>query len=214
MIILHLFRLSERRDSMSESDEYMTLVSANENEIKIKKSRFIANAFHIESKEDLQKYINKIRKKFFDARHHPYAYITRKDNFRYSDDDEPAGTSGLPIYEAICKYNFTDTLVIVTRYFGGIKLGTGGLKRAYFQAADNCLKNSISEKKYLYDKIDLSVDFSYISQVMKLFEKYNVISDKDYSEECFSQTISIRKSLKNNFINELINYTNGKIKFF
>lgn len=196
---------------MNNKDEYLTLKSAKETEIKINKSRFIANAFHIESKDEFQKFHTEIKKKFYDARHHPFAYIMRTEGFRYNDDGEPSGTSGMPVYEAIEKHNLTDTMVIVTRYFGGIKLGTGGLKRAYFQAADECLMNAKIEKKFLYDEFKFEVDFSFISQVMKLFEKYKVITKEDTSSVNFSGIILIRKSLTENLKSELINNTNGKI---
>ena len=199
---------------MNQYDEYFTLLCSKETEIKINKSRFIANAFHVEMKDDFQKFHAEIRKKYFDARHHPYAYIIRNESFRYNDDGEPSGTSGLPIYEAIEKFNLTDTLVIVTRYFGGIKLGTGGLKRAYYQAAVECLSNSEIEKKFLYDEIKYEVEFAFISQIMKLFEKYKVITKEDSSTVNFAGTLLIRKSLSEIFKSDLINSTNGKIKLY
>ena len=195
-------------------DEYLTIATPNEHEIKISKSRFIASAFHIESKEDFIQYRQEIKKRYFDARHHPFGYIIRTEDFRYNDDGEPSGTSGLPIYEAIAAHNLTDTLVIVTRYFGGVKLGTGGLKRAYFQAANECLSSAKTEKKYLYDEIKIEMDFAYISLLMKLTDKYKVIISEDNSTVKYAGTLLVRKSMTENFKSELINFTNGKINIF
>lgn len=101
-----------------------------------KRSKFIAHVYHVESEEQAAAIIAEVRKKYWDARHNVYAYVLREGNIKkYSDDSEPHGTAGPPVLDAIIAADVTDTLVVVTRYFGGILLGTGGLVRAYTDSA-------------------------------------------------------------------------------
>lgn len=124
----------------------------HEAEIIIEKSRFIAHAYQVNSIEEASVIINENKKKYWDATHNCLAFIIGKNQeyMRSSDDGEPNGTAGVPILEAIKKGGITNTLVIVTRYFGGIKLGAGGLVRAYSKATSTCLSQaSYIEKKEL-----------------------------------------------------------------
>lgn len=125
-------------------ESYNTIMSTVSGEITEKRSRFIAAAFHIESEEEANTIIAETRKKYWDARHNCYAYIAGTDNevSRFSDDGEPGGTAGRPILDVLKSRELTDTLVIVTRYFGGVLLGTGGLVRAYTDATLEALKNA------------------------------------------------------------------------
>ena len=113
------------------------MIGCASGEITEKKSRFIANVYEIHSEEEALKILESVRKKYYDARHNCYAYVlgARNETQRFSDDKEPQGTAGKPILEVITKQGFHNTLIVVTRYFGGILLGTGGLVRAYTQAA-------------------------------------------------------------------------------
>ena len=123
-----------------------------ETEIIIEKSRFIAHAYQVNSIEEATLIINENKKKYWDATHNCLAFVIGKNQeyMRSSDDGEPSGTAGVPILEAIKKAGITNTLVIVTRYFGGIKLGAGGLVRAYSKATSTCLSEaSYIEKKEL-----------------------------------------------------------------
>lgn len=106
-------------------------------EIVEKKSKFIANVFYVETSRDAEEIIKNINKKYYDARHNCYAYSVKNPNEsikRFSDDGEPSGTAGAPMLNIIEKNNISNILIIVTRYFGGILLGTGGLVRAYSEA--------------------------------------------------------------------------------
>ena len=118
-------------------DEYVTLKGESGGELKVQGSRFISTAYSAGSAEEVEKIVAARRKKYHDASHHCYAYRLGPggETFRINDDGEPSGTGGRPILAAIDREGLTDTLVMVTRYFGGIKLGTGGLARAYGQAA-------------------------------------------------------------------------------
>jgi len=114
-------------------------------EIVEKKSKFIADLFYIESKEEAENKIKEIKKKYYDAKHHCFAYITfdedKKIIERYSDDGEPQGTAGAPMLAILKGSKLVNVLVVVTRYFGGILLGTGGLVRAYSDATEKALEN-------------------------------------------------------------------------
>ena len=112
----------------------------NQNEIIIKKSRFISLMYEISSKEDVDNILEVLKKEHKKARHFPYAYKLN-NTAKKSDDKEPSGTAGLPIYNTIERNNLNNTLIVVIRYFGGIKLGAGGLIRAYSSAAANLLEN-------------------------------------------------------------------------
>ena len=112
----------------------------NQNEIIIKKSRFISLMYEISSKEDVDNILEVLKKEHKKARHFPYAYKLN-NTAKKSDDKEPSGTAGLPIYNIIERNNLNNTLIVVIRYFGGIKLGAGGLIRAYSSAAANLLEN-------------------------------------------------------------------------
>ena len=128
-----------------------TVYRAGSGEITEKKSRFIASAVPVKTEEEALEFIASVRKKYWDARHNCYAYIIGEhgETMRSSDDGEPSGTAGKPILEILLAENLTDTAVVVTRYFGGILLGTGGLVRAYSSAAHEALSASvIIEKKH------------------------------------------------------------------
>lgn len=119
----------------------ITLSKTGESKIEVKKSVFIGRSFHITSPEDAAQYLASERKKYPDARHLCYAWVLGGDNARQktSDDGEPQGTAGQPLLELLTSNNFTDTLVCVTRYFGGTLLGTGGLRRAYSDSGRQAL---------------------------------------------------------------------------
>ena len=112
----------------------------NKNEIVIKKSRFLGFIYEIDNEEDIKNILNNIRKEHKKAKHFPYAFKLN-NTAKKSDDKEPSGTAGLPIYNIIEKNNLNNILIIIVRYFGGIKLGAGGLIRAYSHTASNLLDN-------------------------------------------------------------------------
>ena len=124
---------------------YTTVKGENIYEKIIEKSRFITYSFSVTTPEQAKEYLDKIRKKHSDATHNCYGYKLKDGTSKFSDDGEPSGTAGAPIYEAINTSNLVDLIVVVTRYFGGVKLGAGGLVRAYF----NCAKEGldIAEKQ-------------------------------------------------------------------
>lgn len=121
---------------------YITVKHEAQGEITEKRSRFIANVFPVTDAATAAAIIAETKKRYWDARHNIYAYLLKNGEMRYSDDGEPGGTAGMPVLDLLKKQNTVDCLVIVTRYFGGILLGTGGLVRAYTAAAAQGIKNA------------------------------------------------------------------------
>ena len=194
-------------------DFYFTISSHSAAEIKIMKSKFISNAYPIRKSADTANLINEFKKKYYDASHFPYAYRAgmHLDEFRYSDDGEPSGSAGKPLLEVIDKNDLTDVLLITARYFGGIKLGVGGLRRAFFAAGEACLDNADIIKKFIMHSIKAEFDYSYINLIMKLIEKekINILSNES-GDRC-SLILEIRESQYEKLILKMSDLTNGKI---
>lgn len=119
---------------------YRTVSDTSVAEIIEKKSRFISHLTHVESEEEARAFVERIREEHRQARHNVYAYLLRSGRTRYSDDGEPAQTSGLPTFEALAHASLADVAVVTTRYFGGVLLGTGGLVRAYGSACNAAIR--------------------------------------------------------------------------
>lgn len=156
-------------------------------EIVEKKSKFIANLFYVETKEDAEKYINEINKKYHDARHNCYAYsIFSEDGIvnKFSDDGEPSGTAGGPMLNILTSNEITNVLVIVTRYFGGILLGTGGLVRAYSEATTEAINQAEIIKKDYGLEVNFFVDYPEFEKLKYYFKQNNIkIVDVAYEEK-------------------------------
>lgn len=169
-----------------ENMEFYTIDSSATAEIIEKKSRFIANAYNVESKEEAEEKIKQIKKKYYDAKHNCFAFSIIEENnviLKSSDDAEPSGTAGEPILNVIKKNNLKNILIVVTRYFGGILLGTGGLTRAYSNAASSVIEkcNIIKEEKGLEAIIEL--DYSENDKFKYYCEKNNIrITNIKYNE--------------------------------
>ena len=198
---------------MPVKDSYLTVEAGTEREIKVQKSRFIAQAFPFKSQEDLNGILAEVKKKYYDASHHPFAYRLGigGDNFRYSDDGEPSGSSGKPVLEAIDKFSLTDVVVIVTRYFGGTKLGVGGLRRAYFEAAETCLGEAEIREKFLLEMLELQFDYRFMNMVMQLISKKEAVIKSNDSGEKVKLACEVRSSRIAAFKKELVNLTSGTI---
>ena len=171
--------------------EYTT-ISAIETvaEIVIEKSRFIAAAIHVDSVEEAAEFVNAKRKAYFDATHNCYAYAVG-DRVKFSDDGEPQGTAGMPIYECI-KNNGLDRLcVVVTRYFGGIKLGAGGLVRAYSGSCAEVLKQC--EKLAMTDctRAEVVIGYSLLKPLRKALAPHAREENVDYGDKVTSWVIIV-----------------------
>jgi uncharacterized YigZ family protein len=196
-------------------DSYYTLKEYNTSKLIIKRSTFIAQAFPLEFDQVVSRILDSVKNKFYDARHHPYSLKTgvEKVCYKTSDDGEPSGSSGKPILNVIEKYDLTNVLIVVTRYFGGIKLGVGGLRRAYFDAAEECIKTAKIIKKYLYAGIQFEFDYRFINSIMNLLEKEKTKINKNLSDEKVKLYCNVRLTKINKLKKDLTNITNGKIKF-
>lgn len=174
----------------------MFCVNNSENIIIINKSKFITNIFYINNLNDINIYLNKIKEKYKDATHHCYAYIINNTK-RFNDDGEPNGTAGMPILDCLEKNKLNHTLCIVTRYFGGIKLGAGGLVRAYSNSISNALKNSEFFKLKDGYKIKITFEYNNSKQVDNLVKDYE-ITKKEYGK-----VITYELLITNDFLNKL-----------
>lgn len=167
-------------------DRYETLARPSHAEIpKVKGSRFIADAVPVESVDDAERELEKIRRQHRDATHHCFAYRLGAggESFRSSDDGEPSGSAGAPILRQIESSGLSDVLVVVTRFFGGTKLGTGGLARAYGDAASLVLHRSVRRIRQLYGRLELAFAYDDTSPVMHLVERFDArVLDSRYGE--------------------------------
>lgn len=183
-------------------DTYRSIASAARAEIKVKGSRFLAVATCVRSEGDITDTLATIRKEHYTARHHCFAYRlgAAGDQFRYSDDGEPNGTAGPPILRQIDGRSLTNTLIVVTRYFGGTKLGTGGLIRAYSDAASEVLENASVEEHILRETLDVRFAYPDTSPAMHTIEQFDIsVVATAYSEDtCLS--LAIRRSQVDAFV--------------
>jgi len=196
-------------------DSYKTIRKSVEAELKEKGSRFVCRATPVSTRDEAEKLIGDINQKFYDATHNCYAYNVGcgKDTIsRFNDDGEPAGTAGKPILQAITSRHLTDIVVIVTRYFGGTKLGTGGLVRAYGGSATLALDKADIIIEFLKTDVNILYDYQYSNLVRNLINKYKGdIESTDYGENV-SQNIRIRNSKTTEFINQLTDLSSGHVK--
>lgn len=153
-------------------------------EITEKKSKFICNVFHVESVQEAEDKLNIVRKKYHDARHNCYVYkVVEEDAFKASDDGEPSGTAGVPMLNIVNGRNLSNILVVVTRYFGGILLGTGGLVRAYSLATTTALEDSNIIKQEMGLEASFNVEYKELEEVKYHLKNRNiVISRQEYLE--------------------------------
>ncbi len=199
---------------MSSPGIIKTLKESSINRYKEKSSEFIAEAFPVTSEEEIQIRLNEVKKKYYDASHHCYAFRLKDDSFRYSDAGEPNGTAGIRILNAIDHFEVKDILLIVTRYFGGIKLGVGPLGKAYYRSAEMLLKGCIYQEERPYRKIKALCGFEYISVVHREISAHSSIIENIKYGEKVSFDILIPYENMDLFINELTNSTNGNVSIF
>ncbi|HIV42414.1 MAG TPA: YigZ family protein [Candidatus Mediterraneibacter guildfordensis] len=166
-------------------EAYTTVCGYGTGEIVEKKSRFIAEVFPVVSEDEISAHIEKIKKEYWDARHHCWAYVIGQNpgTERMSDDGEPAGTAGKPILEVIRGRGLTDVLVVVTRYFGGTLLGTGGLVRAYTQAALEGLSHAGILRKVPGVRLKIGTDYTGLGKIQYLLAQREIsILDTVYTD--------------------------------
>lgn len=179
-----------------------TIIEGKTAEVTEKKSRFIANIFHVENVTEADEKIKQINKKYYDAKHNCYAYIVDGIE-KCSDDGEPSKTAGAPMLDILKKNQFTNVLVIVTRYFGGILLGTGGLVRAYSEATKRAIENSdvveiVSGERYI-----IEVSYENVNNVLYWCNKLNIKICENVYETSIKLTIESTKEDKEKLINNV-----------
>ena len=194
--------------------EYRTIAQAAQDEFVEKRSRFIGYARPVQTEEEAQAFIAEMKSRHWDATHNVYAYILREGNIqRYSDDGEPQGTAGIPTLDVLQKSHVTDVAVVVTRYFGGILLGGGGLVRAYSHSASIALKAAGIITMKECSLLMLSCDYSRYGRVSSLIpECGGIIDDTDFAGDV-TLSFHMAPELMGSFARKLADATNGQVTF-
>lgn len=186
-----------------------TIKKRTEYEEIIKKSVFIARAAPVKTVEEAMDFLNSVKEP--KASHNCWAYRIG-DEYRSSDDGEPGGTAGRPILSAIEQNDLDQVMVVVTRYFGGIKLGAGGLVRAYSGIASHCLQTAIRIEIREYEDLTISVPFEYSGLLYRLIDNFECQKkNEDYDERGLIMTLRIDISQKDDFLQQLVQACQGEI---
>ena len=198
---------------MESNAGYLSVSGETVTEKTIEKSRFITTSAHVDGEEEAKAFISSVREKYKDATHNCYAYVAdEKGNFmRFSDDGEPQGTAGMPMLEVVRAQNLKQTAVVVTRYFGGIKLGAGGLLRAY---SGSVAENLAEAKKVCFQPCvenSYTVDYPFTDSALRFFgESDCTLTDTEYSDSVVF-TVAVKKEGEEAFNSSIINRLNGKV---
>lgn len=178
-------------------DTYKTLEKKSEGLFKDKGSKFIAHAMPCTSEDEVKTALEMLRKQYYDARHHCYAYILgfQKEDFRANDDGEPSGTAGKPIHGQLLSHDLTNSLIVVIRYFGGIKLGVRGLINAYKFAALDAIQNNNILTKIVHDEFEVSFDYVDMNDVMRIIKE----EDLEIKTQNFQMSCTLRFSVRQKF---------------
>lgn len=195
--------------------EYRTIFQSGTQELIIKKSRFIGNSTPVQSESDALAFIDKIRSEHRTATHNCYAYRVEENGVlrqRYSDDGEPGGTAGLPMVSVLEKERLTNLCVVVTRYFGGIKLGTGGLVSAYTDACKIGIESGIPVQMSSYSLLKITVSYELFGKLDYYLqtEKIEVVN-KEYATDV-AMELYIPEFYEPSFLEKLVDLLNGKVE--
>jgi len=187
-------------------ESYRTIAKSGEGIYKEKGSKFLAYSYSVENEEEIAEKIEALKKKYHDARHHCYAWKLGLDNqnYRANDDGEPANSAGKPILGQIESYQLTNVLILVVRYFGGVKLGVGGLIQAYKAAAKDALEDSSLVTKKIYSKYNIVFSYDDMNLVMRLLKKYHARTiDQKFEVDCCITTkvpVALKKDFEKAFL--------------
>jgi uncharacterized YigZ family protein len=197
-------------------DQYFQMKQQCRLEDRTKGSRFIATAKPVATEAEATAFIEDLRKEFHDATHNAFAWKVgygKNQRYRYSDDGEPSGTAGLPILKAIDARGVSNVCVVLTRYFGGVKLGTGGLMRSYGKMAADLLRTSELEKKFFTELLKFSVAFDFVNVVHNIINNFDSeLKDSQYGEKVMF-VVEVRASQLGAFKKKLTDGTNGQVEF-
>lgn len=191
---------------------YLTVKAKGSDELIIQKSRFIGYVRRVETEEDAQAFIQEIKKKHYDATHNCSAYIIGENDQiqKANDDGEPGGTAGVPILEVLKRQKLKDTAVVITRYFGGIKLGAGGLIRAYGNATTRAIQATGVVKRQLMQGFTVTVDYTLIGKLEnELRQSDYVLNSTDYQEKV-SFFVYVKKGEEDTFKKWIVDLTNDQ----
>lgn len=197
---------------MENIDKIITIEKFNEHKFKEKASQFIGQVYHCESEEEAKEILEKVKKEFYDARHHCYCWKIGEESIKYSDDGEPNGTAGIRILNAIEHFNLQNIIVISIRYFGGVKLGVGPLGKAYYHSAFSCLDEAekIEKIKYQYLRVKFGYDFT--SKIHHYLGLYNAVIKNNLYEDNPVIEFLLRPDQVEKFCEEIFESTHGRVK--
>lgn len=198
-----------------EQSGVLILYQGGQGEVVEKKSRFIASLQRVRSEEDALDFVAKTRKKYWDARHNCYAFVVGDKNqiMRSNDDGEPQGTAGHPMLEALLGAGVHDAAVVVTRYFGGTLLGTGGLTRAYRRAVEEGLRNSVLAVRQSGERLRVQIDYNSLGKVQHILAQEGVVTmDAEYADTVSLQVMAPLSRLPH-LLDALTEGTNGAAVF-
>lgn len=184
---------------MNPNDTYKTITALAEGIYTEKRSKFIAMALPVRTLEEIKAHLEQYQKQYYDARHVCYAYMLghERTNFRANDNGEPSGTAGKPILGQINSNELTDILIVVVRYFGGIKLGTSGLIQAYKAAAAEAIAAAEVVEKTVDEEVTVAFEYPFMNDVMRIVkEEEPQLVSQSYDMDCL-MTLRIRRSLMN-----------------
>ncbi len=178
------------------TDRFRTLASTSEGSYKEKGSKFLAFAYPVNSEDEVKEHLKELRKKYYDARHHVYAFRlgTQGEMYRCSDDGEPSNSSGPPVLGQLNSYNLTNVLIVVIRYFGGTRLGVSGLINAYRTAAADAIENNTIEERFEQDCFTIAFGYPVMNDVMRILKDENPEQSNQQFDNTCRITLSIRKS--------------------
>ena len=195
--------------------EKFIIKEGGQGEIVEKKSRFIATVLPIDTEEEALQYIEKIKKKYWDARHNCFAFVigSNKEIQRFREDGDTQGTAGKHILETLLNENLHNTLIVVTRYFGGTLLGTGGLVRAYGQSSKEGIRNSVIQKVCEGICFILTFDYYFIGQIMDIMGQMGFTDAQEEYGQNVVLSILMKKDEYNEFNTKVTDATGGKAVF-
>lgn len=192
--------------------EYKTIAERCEARFTEKKSEFIGYLAPVTSEDEATAFINEIRALHRKATHNCYAYILRENAIaRHSDDGEPSGTAGVPIYEVLRKEELCDVACVVTRYFGGIMLGAGGLVRAYTRGAKDAVDAAAIKVMAMAARVEIKVDYSLYGRLPQIFAEFDVRTEGEEFADDVKITAFVREELSQKLTEKLVDSCNGKI---
>jgi uncharacterized YigZ family protein len=181
-------------------------------EIRVKKSVFIGSIAPVKNRNEAETYIVECKKVYYDATHNCFAYRIDGNSYRFSDDGEPTNTAGRPILKVLQKNKLLQVVCVVTRYFGGTKLGTGGLMRAYSLSTETVVGRANILEAINYISMCIKYPFNQINKIQNLVQKYKVQIQVESLGYGMLASLRIRSSQKEQFWEELMNVTSGKVE--